>query len=382
MARARGKNANQRRKAAVGNKPAGPRATRPRIMVTDGNGAVERQVMSCGGIVVDDCWDIELSIIALASCDGLVINGGGDVNPELYNAKRHQKTQPISATRDYRELSLLGAARALGIPVLGICRGMQVIAVEAGGTLYQHVPDRVGHFEHDCSMMPVRTVRGSLVNRALGNEPDMLHLHHQAVRQVPAGFQVTASHADGTIEAIESIDGRVIAVQFHPESVLGLGKGHNGWQLFDAFVKSCNRYRRRAEYKGRLTLPDPYRFMDAWPVAQREYRDRFYTGWANTANTVSKPASKPYQPKNTPHQLRGGALVPTEGTGGVGLAPAFKSAAESAEVLAVLLDMDATMEEGPECVVAFCPYEGIAFDDWSDFRDHMSYFHPLDKQFD
>jgi hypothetical protein len=130
-------------------------------------------------------------------------------------------------------------------------------------------------------------------------------------------------------------------------------------------------------------IADPYRYMDAWPVAQREYRDRFHTGWHKPNNSVGKPTGGPYQPKNTAHHLKGGQLVPTEGSGGVGLAPAFKSAEESATTLMQLLaDEDIELEVGEGCPVAICAYEGVAFDDWSDFRDHMAFFHPLDTQFD
>ena len=226
-------------------------AVKPRIMVTADSSAVEKQVIAAGGCIVDAGYDLETSVQRLISCDGLIITGGGDVNPMLYADHRHPQTQSPTTIRDRRELVLLGAARDMGIPVLGICRGLQIITVEAGGTLYQHVPDKVKHSNHDCSMMPVDTVRGSVVNRAMGDHPNVLHLHHQSLRRTPAGFQITARHADGTVEAIESNDGRVVATQFHPESILTNNRSEdNGYRLFVAFLRSARRFKRRTRREG------------------------------------------------------------------------------------------------------------------------------------
>lgn len=312
----------------------------PRIMVTDSNRSVEWHVEACGGMVVKAGYSPESAVRDLALCDGLLITGGGDVNPDLYADKRHPHVYGVSASRDARELALLGAARDLGIPVMGICRGLQIITVEAGGTLYQHLPDKVKHDLHGCNMMPVQTAKGSLVRRTLGANPTMLHLHHQSLRRTPKGFAITARHRDGTVEAIESLDGRVVAVQFHPESVMGSGEKHTGWRLFDAFTDACTRHRRRVLREGRNDLRDPAYYLKRWPVAEEALKVRpAYVAkpWAgsSTSSTSTKADDK----------------------GGTVSTLPVKQAVESSER-----------------PVAFCPTHGLAFDFYKDWQDHCDWY--------
>ena len=158
----------------------------------------------------------------VARLDGLIIAGGADIDPARYGAVPHPMTQNSRLDRDSWEWALLDAAEAAGTPVLGICRGMQLMAVRAGGKLEQHLPDVVGHGEHAPApgafgWTPIRTAPGSMVRRLVGDELQVSCHHHQAVVDHP-GFEVTARAADGTIEAIEDL-GRPfwLAVQWHPE---------------------------------------------------------------------------------------------------------------------------------------------------------------------
>lgn len=344
--------------------PAATPANRPVIMVTVGNGSVERQVRSAGGAVLDAGYDMDKALDRLALADGLLITGGGDVNPYLYSETRHKATQPISASRDFRELMLLGAARDMGLPVMGICRGLQVIAVESGGTLHQHVPDKVNHDNHDCGMMPVRTVRGSAVARALGEYPNVLHLHHQSVRRMPAGFQVTARHLDGTVEAIESVDGRVVAVQFHPESVMGdMDKSAEGWRLFDAFVSSAKRYKRRARRYGRIVPKDLDAYMRAWPVAE----DAYYA----PPKGVSYNGKGPWWDDDDFDFERVKVMGPKVTDKRSGSATITRTAEGPKMVV------NAEQESGDALPVAWCGTCGIPFDIKQDHADHMDFFHPV-----
>ena len=337
--------------------PTNPKA--PRIYVADSNSAVESQVRAAGGVVIRQSYSPEQCIRDLESCDGLLITGGGDVNPAIYGQAQHKSVYGVTTSRDLRELAMLGAARDLGLPVLGICRGLQIINVEAGGSLYQNIPDNVGHDDHAWSMMPVITTPGSQVHRALGARPEMLHLHHQAVRKVAKGFAVTARHADGTVEAIESVDGRVIGVQFHPESVLTVtSAGHNGWALFDAFVATCARYRRRVEAKGRVYLPYPEKYVNAWPVAVEAHKTSWTTPAFKSATTGGS----------------GGGVSPK---GSSGESSADKRSAEleakvgKGEGRLTLVRNSETSDQG---IAAWCGSCGIAFDDENDWLDHTEWF--------
>lgn len=158
----------------------------------------------------------------VARLDGLVVAGGPDVAPARYRAQPHPRTERPRLDRDAWEWALLDAAETVGRPVLGICRGMQLMAVRSGGSLDQHLPDVVGHGEHAPApgafgWTPISTEPGSLVRRMVGAEVQVNCHHHQSVVQHP-GFVATARAADGTLEAIEDPDRPFwLAVQWHPE---------------------------------------------------------------------------------------------------------------------------------------------------------------------
>lgn len=308
------------------------KGNRPTVMVACANGSVAASVRQAGGEVMVPGYDPEQAIERLSKCDALIITGGGDVNPALYGATRHREVYGLSPDRDLIELGLIGAARTLGMPVLGICRGAQLLNVEAGGTLHQHLPDRLkGSTRHNCATMPVLTVKGSITAKALGEEPKMLHLHHQSVRKVAPGFTITARHADGTVEAIESTDGRVVGVQFHPESSRG------GERLFTFLVRAAKNYRQRVTRKGTPELATPEVYLRAWPTAIDAYVSRY-------APPVRK-ASKSKAPK-----ARALALVESRPT----------------------LDLDVDPDERRP--VRWCPEHGIAFDNFADYEDHCEFF--------
>lgn len=160
--------------------------------------------------------------------DGLIISGGADVEPARYGADPHPHTAGWRADRDAWEAALLDAAEAAGLPVLGVCRGMQVLAVHAGGSLEQHVPDLVGHEGHspggdEFGAVEVSTVPGTRVSGLLGERVTVNCHHHQSVREHP-GFVTAARAEDGTLEAIELADDRfVVGVQWHPETAADIG---------------------------------------------------------------------------------------------------------------------------------------------------------------
>ncbi|GAA2499605.1 gamma-glutamyl-gamma-aminobutyrate hydrolase family protein [Terrabacter carboxydivorans] len=174
--------------------------------------------------------------------DAVVLAGGVDVAPELYADERHASVQASRPDRDSTELAIARASAEADLPILGICRGMQVMAVAAGGMLEQHVPDRVGHHEHSPAPAtygnhPVRTVAGTLLADILGEQVDVPSYHHQSVLRHP-GYVASAWADDGTLEAMEDPGASFrLAVQWHPE--VGTDP-----RLFHALVEAADRRRR------------------------------------------------------------------------------------------------------------------------------------------
>ena len=160
---------------------------------------------------------------AVAHLDGLVVSGGPDVDPYRYGAEPDPRTDLPTPERDAWELALVAAALERGLPLLGICRGMQVLNVACGGDLIQHLPDVVGHTDHSpthgaYASHPVTPVPGTRLAALLGTATaDVPTYHHQAVGRLGAGLTASAHHPDGTVEAVERADGFTLAVQWHPE---------------------------------------------------------------------------------------------------------------------------------------------------------------------
>jgi putative glutamine amidotransferase len=170
---------------------------------------------------------------ALDRLDGLVLSGGGDIDPARYGAQRAPQTARIHGERDTAELALLTRALSLGLPVLGICRGMQLINVARGGSLHQHLPDLVGHDEHSPApgtygahevSVALGTRLAGILGMAQQAEPRPVVVpthHHQGVDRLGQGLSATAWAADGTVEAVELDSAEhdfLVAVQWHPEA--------------------------------------------------------------------------------------------------------------------------------------------------------------------
>ncbi|WP_454320888.1 gamma-glutamyl-gamma-aminobutyrate hydrolase family protein [Streptomyces phaeoluteigriseus] len=157
---------------------------------------------------------------AVARLDGLVIAGGPDVEPERYGAERDPRTGPPARERDAWELALIQAALEAGVPLLGICRGMQLLNVALGGTLVQHLhghAEVVGVFGRHA----VKPVPGTLYAGLVPEETSVPTFHHQAVERLGVGLVACAHAGDGTVEAVEIPagvgGGWVLGVQWHPE---------------------------------------------------------------------------------------------------------------------------------------------------------------------
>ncbi|MFK0152821.1 gamma-glutamyl-gamma-aminobutyrate hydrolase family protein [Streptomyces sp. NPDC090499] len=160
----------------------------------------------------------EHAAAVVARLDGLVIAGGPDVEPVRYGAEPDPRTGRPARARDAWELALIDAALAAEIPLLGICRGMQLLNVAFGGTLVQHID---GHAEVPgvFGRHPVKPVPGTLYAGTVPEEASVPTFHHQAVDRLGEGLLASAHAADGTVEAVElpAERGWVLGVQWHPE---------------------------------------------------------------------------------------------------------------------------------------------------------------------
>jgi putative glutamine amidotransferase len=181
---------------------------------------------------------------ALSAVDGLVLAGGADVDPVGYGHEAHEKTVS-RPERDRFEFALLREARRRRLPVLGVCRGMQLLNVAFGGTLTQHLPETVGT-AHQPGPATYGTTRvtfteGSRVAGILGAGAEVRCYHHQAVDRLGTGLVVTGQAADGTAEAVESPgEPFVVGVQWHPE------QDNRDLRLFAALVRAAHRRRDTA----------------------------------------------------------------------------------------------------------------------------------------
>ena len=187
--------------------------------------------------------DPEQAVQDALTCDGLLLPGGGDMDPKFYGQARIPACGEPNLLRDAAEPLLLRAFLAADKPVLGICRGIQVMNVVLGGTLYQDIKpfEHVPHNDHWAKVHTVTVRRGTLLSRILGQDTVLVNSqHHQAVDRVAPGFTLAALSEDGIVEAIEKPDARFcLGVQWHPEWLSDADPAMQG--LFDAFVNACSK---------------------------------------------------------------------------------------------------------------------------------------------
>ncbi len=185
--------------------------------------AYVRAVQRAGGRAVLIPPDPNGAEALVEALDALVLTGGGDIDPSRFGATAHPATDQVDRARDEGELELLRAALTADLPVLGICRGMQLINVARGGSLVQHVPELVGHDDHKVTpgvfhQHDVECVEGTRLASLLGPRAVIESHHHQAVDRLGEGLIASARSEDGLVEAIE-LPGRsfCLGVQWHPE---------------------------------------------------------------------------------------------------------------------------------------------------------------------
>jgi putative glutamine amidotransferase len=210
-----------------------------------------RAVLAAGGIPVllpFVTTEADAAVL-LERMDGILFTGGPDVDPLLYGEQPHEKCRYLTPERDTMELLLAPLALKSAKPVLGICRGHQLLAVAEGGTLWQDIPAQVkGAIKHGDQgatpkWYPTHTVQiaaGTKLAGLFGTEVRVNSRHHQAVKDLPKGWVAGATAPDGINEAMELPGERfVVSVQWHPENFTG--KEYNFGKLFEAFVAAAAR---------------------------------------------------------------------------------------------------------------------------------------------
>jgi len=176
--------------------------------------------------------------------DGLVFSGGGDIDPKVYHGESHPSIYNIDPERDRSEISLAQMALATEIPILGICRGLEILVVATGGSLIPHLPDKFGEIiahRADQTLSTEHTVKinpDTRLAQILGMlEVSVVSWHHQAAGSIPSGWRIAAKAPDGVIEALEHEDRPwAIALQWHPEMSI---QDTAQYRIFHAFVTAA-----------------------------------------------------------------------------------------------------------------------------------------------
>jgi putative glutamine amidotransferase len=187
-------------------------------------------IVRAGGapVLLPRLADREAIHAAVDVADGVMLTGGGDIGSLRYGEEPHVKSKWQDSVRDEMELDATRLALERGLPILGICRGIQLLNVAMGGTLVQdvpsQVPDALKHYSEGLDALLLHTIaieQGSLLARLFATTSLAVNsYHHQAVKEVGAGLRVSARAPDGVIEGLEATDGRsVLGVQFHPEEI-------------------------------------------------------------------------------------------------------------------------------------------------------------------
>lgn len=201
----------------------------------------------------------------IGTLDGIVLTGGDDMDPAAYGEAPHPRLEPLDPERDVSDLALARLALEHGLPLLGICGGMQLVNVVCGGSLHQHLAERAidvyrdllpVHIDsdlhpgdHDVALEPGSTIEGILGVAALRTSSR----HHQAVHRLGRGLRICARASDGVVEAIEADDGRpVVAVQWHPEDHEA-DSPHA--RLFHALVDQARHRTRHAPLRSNAQSP-------------------------------------------------------------------------------------------------------------------------------
>ena len=239
------------------------------------SGPYIQAVLKAGGapVIIPAITDGAVLRELVAALDGLVLTGGADLNPLWYGEEPVEALQTVDPVRDLYELKLLKLAVDRNMPIVGICRGEQLINVAFGGTLYQDIPSqRPAHAIKHVQDLPavsashhLSVVPGSQLSAIAGTQPLAVNsLHHQAVKTVAPGFRAVAFASDSVIEAIEAWPDRpILGVQWHPESLVAAGDTTMG-KIFRFLVGKADTFRLAKEMHTRFLSVDTHTDTPFW----------------------------------------------------------------------------------------------------------------------
>ena len=209
-------------------------------------------VLDAGGapVLIPVITDLKALTVLVSELDGLVMSGGGDINPLYLHEEPIPQLQDVDTLRDEYDLILLRLAANRQIPIMGICRGHQIMNVAFGGSVYQDIHSQANH----ALLKHSQTLAREYPSHTVTLEPGMNRLrtifngekqilvnsfHHQAVKEVAPGFRATATAPDGINEAMEHTEKTIFGVQWHPERL-----GPNGIRLLHAFLSRCTENKK------------------------------------------------------------------------------------------------------------------------------------------
>ena len=174
-------------------------------------------VIAAGGVPVFLPLSLDPAEI-IPRLDGLLMSGGADIDPKRYGAEPEPELQSIEPARDEFELKILDLVYECELPVAGICRGLQILNVHAGGSLFQDVPPHsVRDKAPSTRVHNITTEKGSILEKLYGEKLEVNSLHHQSIRTLGKHFSASATSNDGIVEGIEHSQLPIVAVQWHPE---------------------------------------------------------------------------------------------------------------------------------------------------------------------
>ena len=221
-----------------------------------------KQIVEAGGVpvIIPPVDDEQVIIDTLERLDGLVLTGGGDFDPKWFDEEPHPKLGTINAVRDHAELLITRYAYNRNIPMLGICRGVQTIAISLDGHIAQDISDKTTHNHSQTEDRPVTTHEVNIVEDSLlftlysSQKIRVNSFHHQAVDNPGKRFRTIATAPDGIIEAIESTEHKsILGVQWHPEWL-----GKDGLPIFQWLVREANTFQQAKALHRRIITLDTH----------------------------------------------------------------------------------------------------------------------------
>lgn len=249
------------------------------------NTAYVQSVILSGGIpyMIPVTDNVEVLRQIVSQLDGIVLTGGEDIQPDYYSDTPDEKLEEVSPARDTFDLMVLKMATDRNIPILGICRGLQLMNVAFGGTLYQDLPTQhpsaINHRQKESGTIPthpVSIIKGSKLAEITGQEMLQVNtFHHQAIRKLAPGFKVTAWAPDSVVEAIEAYPVRqILGVQFHPEIFTAAGDTTMR-KLFKFLINKADTFNLAKDIHSRILSIDthtdtPLWFKDGYSVGLRK----------------------------------------------------------------------------------------------------------------